>query len=716
MIESHIVVVAGAPPRHRPGTGAHTEGALAGVAGTWVALEGGDGIVDDFDIPVVGAAIDPDLLAAHHRYVAETLRPLGTDAVESPLVDPGTWRRHREAIEGLAEAAAASIDPAGLTIVTGDDVALVGGAVRGRRPNARIATVLEAPIPPVEVLARLPWRREFLEGVLAADVVFVSSHRSAANLAVAASRFAEAIVGDGVLAMPGRRVRVVVNPPAIDAGFVAELADQPHIADRAAELRSRLGGPRHVLLVAERRPHGGTAGRLLQRALDAFAQQECAPQTAVLRLVLDGDGSGELVTVADAPVPTFVIQGPMPMEQRIETLLAADAVVSIPPGDDRSPVPREYAASRTGETGAVIVSELTAAAEDLDGAFIVNPWDPEAVADVLGGALTAPPSLLADRMELMRAWTLENDTGAWVEAVVAALAEIGRAGDHRHRRATDDLEADLRRLRHRSSSGGLHDALGAYEEIDTIVRGRMPIVLLDFDGTLSPIVGHPADAALPDRERALVTELAAVAPVAVVSGRDLDDVREKVGIDGLWFAGSHGLDIMDPEGIRPDDGPAAEFAHFADDLDQAEQGLRRRLEGSDPGVVIERKRFTIAVHYRLAPHERVPVMAAVAEMAEKRSWLRVTTGKAVVELRPAVEWDKGAAVRWLVARLGDGDAVPVYIGDDLTDEPAFRTVRDGGVGVFVGRGRHGTAAGYRLDTRDAVADFLERLLRTITSG
>ena len=717
MIESHIVVIAEAPPRTQPGIGAHREGALAGVAGTWVSLTGDSGFVDEFDLPVLSTSIDATVLGQRQRFVEETLRPLCSDGAVDAAFDEPSWRAFSEAAATIAKVAAGSVDPSGLTVVVGEALGMVPKVLRDHRPNARMAMLFDAAFPPVEIFARLPWRREFLEGVLSADVVMVHSERSARNLEAAAARFADVVVGDGVLATPDRRVRLVVSRPAVDAGFVAELAASPQVVDAAALVRETVGGKRRVMVVTDLRSPTAPTSTLQRRVLEELVSRhpDLLGDLGVIHLVLDGDGSASLTPLEDWPVPAFRIEGPMAMEDRAPLLVAADVVVSIGAFDDLSPLPKEFVATRVGGTGALVVAELTTAAEDLDGAFVVNPWDAGSTADAIAESLTAPDALLRARMDVMRSQVLAHDTGAWVETMVAALAEVRTSGERRPwLPAVDSIEMDLRRLRHRLSSGGLVDAVAGFDEIATLLRDRSPILFLDFDGTLSPIVSHPNDAALPSRERQLVTALADVIPVAIVSGRDLDDVRAKVDIGGIWYAGSHGFDIADPSGVRPEDGPANEFQHFVEQLDEAETGLRRRLDGADPGVVIERKRFTIAVHYRQAPHERLSVVAAVEEMAEKRSWLRVTAGKAVVELRPAVDWDKGAAVRWLIARLGDGNELPVYIGDDLTDEPAFRTVRDGGVGVFVGRGRHGTGARYRLDTRDQVPEFLERLLRTLT--
>ena len=197
-------------------------------------------------------------------------------------------------------------------------------------------------------------------------------------------------------------------------------------------------------------------------------------------------------------------------------------------------------------------------------------------------------------------------------------------------------------------------------------------VFLDYDGTLTPIVERPEDALLPAETRAAIERLAALAPVAIVSGRDLADVRRLIGIEGITYAGSHGFDVVLPDGSAHQRG-----TEFLPALEAAERDLRARL-ASVPGAQIEAKTFAIAVHVRRVREELVPdVEAAVAGVAAADPRLRRTGGKKVFEIRPAVAWDKGKALLWLldVLELGPG-VLPVYVGDDETDEDAFRAVRD----------------------------------------
>jgi trehalose 6-phosphate phosphatase len=233
-------------------------------------------------------------------------------------------------------------------------------------------------------------------------------------------------------------------------------------------------------------------------------------------------------------------------------------------------------------------------------------------------------------------------------------------------------------------------------------------VFLDYDGTLTPIVDDPDDALLDEASRESIVRLAATALVAVVSGRDLDDVRSKVGIEGLAYAGSHGFDILHPDGTRQQ----LATAHV-EVLDRAEQELRREL-GEIPGVRIERKGFAIAVHDRQVedPALRARIEEVVTGLGERYEELRATGGKRIHELRPDIDWDKGRAIETLLTELDAEDHLPVYLGDDLTDEDGFRAVRArGGIAVVV-RGEdddRDSLAQAALETTEDARRFLDEL-------
>ncbi len=257
----------------------------------------------------------------------------------------------------------------------------------------------------------------------------------------------------------------------------------------------------------------------------------------------------------------------------------------------------------------------------------------------------------------------------------------------------------------------LPNALQSLGEITGRLEGKKPAVFLDYDGTLTPIVAKPDLAVLSGDMRATIKALARRCPVAVVSGRDRTVVERFVGLENLIYAGSHGFDISGPDGLRKQHEKAVEFLPA---LDRAENQLKTSLAGI-PGVLIERKRFAIAVHYRLvAPESLEAVERAVsAAVTAAEPYLRKAGGKKVFSIRPRLPWDKGRAVVWLLQDLGLGgsDVLPVYIGDDETDEDAFAALREhGGIGILVAKAPQRTAAHYVLSNTDEVHLFLCKLV------
>ncbi|MEX2230152.1 MAG: trehalose-phosphatase [Dehalococcoidia bacterium] len=255
------------------------------------------------------------------------------------------------------------------------------------------------------------------------------------------------------------------------------------------------------------------------------------------------------------------------------------------------------------------------------------------------------------------------------------------------------------------------DALGEWERLAGRLRTAALALFLDFDGTLSPIVEDPELAELLPGTRAVLERLGRRCTVAVISGRDLQDVRRRVGITGIWYAGSHGFELMAPDGTYHEQ-DAADDAVPA--LDRAERSLSRRLSAIE-GVLLERKRFTLAVHYRRVDRGTVgTVTAAVDEACRRERGLRVMHGKQVMELRPDVDWDKGSALHRLVDQLhlDRRRVLPLYGGDDLTDEDAFRALAGWGIGVLVRdaeSAERSTVADVAVDGPEAFRALLDRI-------
>jgi len=285
------------------------------------------------------------------------------------------------------------------------------------------------------------------------------------------------------------------------------------------------------------------------------------------------------------------------------------------------------------------------------------------------------------------------------EVVVSDLLELGvRDEEEVVWHSTQALPSALKQF---------HDLIGRFRE-------KQVIVFLDYDGTLTPIVDRPELAVLSPAMRETLRLLSRQCPVGIISGRDRKDVTHLVNLDSLIYAGSHGFDISGPQGLNLQHEVGTKFSPL---LDQAETELRDQLH-SIAGSLVERKKFSIAVHYRLVDREKISqVEQVVSQVLAKHHDLRRSEGKKVYEVQPRLEWDKGKALLWLLEGLHwkKNHYFPIYIGDDLTDEDGFRALIDIGIGIVVEDSHRFSSAQYALHDTNQVQQFLIRLSQHIES-
>lgn len=239
-----------------------------------------------------------------------------------------------------------------------------------------------------------------------------------------------------------------------------------------------------------------------------------------------------------------------------------------------------------------------------------------------------------------------------------------------------------------------------------VARAAHLLVLLDYDGTLTPIVDHPAQAQLAPETRQVLVGLAGrpATSVAVISGRSLGDVRDRVALPGLVYAGNHGMEIQGPAFHYLNPIATACRDHLREIADILQEGLREV-----PGAWVENKRLTVSVHIRhVSARDQDKVREVLMwSLVDFAPHLELTGGIQVFEVRPKVAWHKGAAALWIREQLNIPVALTLYLGDDLTDEDAFRSLTEG-VNVRVGYVAE-SAASYFLPSSLEVKDFLQKL-------
>ena len=242
------------------------------------------------------------------------------------------------------------------------------------------------------------------------------------------------------------------------------------------------------------------------------------------------------------------------------------------------------------------------------------------------------------------------------------------------------------------------------------------LLLSDYDGTLTPIVSRPDEAVLSTevRERLCALAKKPAFSVGIISGRSLSEIKAMVGIEGIYYAGNHGLEIEGP-GLKLIN-PAAKAAQAT--IKDLGRHFSAKL-GNIEGVIVEDKGLSLSIHYRLVKKNEVNIVAEIFRQITS-SWLhdgkiRVTSGKKVWEVRPPIDWHKGKAVEAIIkemkAVIKYERLLTIYLGDDTTDEDAFRVIhRPQGWSIFVGAENPSSNAAYFLNSAAEVTTFLSRLL------
>ncbi len=376
----------------------------------------------------------------YYGFCNATLWPLYHDAIVAPEFDRRNWQSYIAVNEKYAETTAAVAGVGDIVWVQDYQLQLVPSILRAMIPDATIGFYLHIPFPPIEVFARLPWRRQIIEGLLGADVIAFQTRQSADNFARAARRFAGAeSVGKRDLLWGDRAVHLQAAPIAIDTAEFEQLASSLAVQERASQIRSELGDPEHVILGMDRLDYTKGIDLRLEafesllesaprdRHKYAFVQvavpsREQVPAYQQLRVDIEqivGRINGAYGEPGWAPVS--YLYRTFPLEEVIAYYVAADVMLVTPLRDGMNLVAKEYAASRIAGDGVLVLSEFAGAAEQLRAALIVNPYDIDAVAQTLSFATTMPITEQRQRMRKLRSAVSKADVFEWARDCLATL-------------------------------------------------------------------------------------------------------------------------------------------------------------------------------------------------------------------------------------------------------------------------------------------------------
>jgi trehalose 6-phosphate synthase len=430
--------------------------------GAWVGWSGGAGEAPEpFDLD--GMHLRPVSLSADDvdRYYEgqsnATIWPLFHDLVEQPM-HRRDWRQAYEAVNRRFAQAAAEVAAPNATVWVHDyQLLTVPSMLRDLRPDVRIGFFLHIPFPPVELFMQLPRRRELLAGLLGADLVGFQSAMAAQNFL----RLTRELLGldpqDDRVDVDGRTVVARAFPISIDVAEVDQLAADPAVQQRARELRTELGGDRRLLLGVDRLDYTKGIEQRLEAYHDLLADGEVCNDDVVLVQVATpsrqriaqyrqlrerveravGRTNGEFGDIGRVPVH-YLFQS-YGRDELVALYLAADVMLVTPLRDGMNLVAKEYVAARRDEQGALVLSEFTGAAAELEDAFLVNAHDTDDIKRGILAALNADPQVLAARMRRMREQVRAYDIDYWARDFLDTLARP--AAGRRPRSACSGISA-----------------------------------------------------------------------------------------------------------------------------------------------------------------------------------------------------------------------------------------------------------------------------------
>lgn len=616
-----------------------------------------------------------DIASYYSGFSNRTVWPLLHYFVGRMEVDPAWWPVYDSVNRRFAEKAAEAAPRGALVWVHDYQLLRVPHHLRACAPDLASALFLHVPFPAAEVFRILPWSRDILHGMLSADYLGFHVESYVQNFLASAQLLLGCDVdpGRGVVRYDGRDVHVGAHPISIDVAEAEALAgavpsvgrtttDAPVeiiAVDRLDYTKGIVRRLAAVEQVLERQP--ATARRLRFTQI-LVPSRERVPDYSQLKREIDeavGRVNGRLSV--DGWSPIRYLARPVPREDLFAMYRQANVALVTPLRDGMNLVAKEYVASQLDDDGVLILSEMAGAAEELQEALVVNPFNRDAVAGAIQRAVTMPAQERRARMSALRARVRAHDVHAWVTEFIDAATLAVKQARSRVSPALDDVISRV----------------GPW-----LAQRPQIALLLDYDGTVTPIVDRPDAARLSESAR-LALDAASRTPgidVAIVSGRGLDDLRQRVGLSHVTYVGNHGFEI---------DGPAVRFRHEAADhvstaMNAAADALRElRIKGA----LVEPKGPTLAFHYRGVPERDREAAVHRARAVLRRKRLRAVQGKLVIEGRPLVDWHKGHAVLWLLGHRYGTDwptrVRALFVGDDTTDEDVFRSLRGIGRSICV---------------------------------
>jgi trehalose 6-phosphate synthase/phosphatase len=598
---------------------------------------------------------------------------------ELATYEPAHWEAYRSVNEKFCEAVLALAGPEDTIWVHDYQLLLLPELLRQARPEATIGFFLHIPFPSYELLRVLPWGAQLLRGMLGADLIGFHTYGYLHHFLSAVGHLLGLPTHNGQVETPNRTVLVDAFPMGIDYERYAETAASDAAKAHERMYREALGEGRVVLSIDRLDYTKGIAQRLrafelllgrypewqgrVSLVMVVVPSRDQVAQYAALKEEIDelvGRLNAQFSTIAWTPIQYFYRS--FPFEELVGLYRLADVALVTPVRDGMNLVAKEFVASKLDNTGVLILSERAGAAHELSDALLINPTDTGQLADALHEALTMPLEEQRTRMGHLRELVQRYNVFAWTELFMnrlqySKIKQLTLATDMLDATAAEHVQATYQAAPHR-------------------------LLLLDYDGTLTPLQRNP-ERAQPDAE--LLELLGTLAAddrtrVVIISGRDRATLDKWLGHLPLDFVAEHGVWLrragedwhLFQEGLR---------AEWKADIRPVLDLYVRRT----PGAFIEEKDYSLAWHYRSADASlgavRARELLSHLRFMTSNTDLQVLEGHKVLEIKSAALHKGTAAARWLAPEPPE---FVLALGDDQTDEDTFAALPPEAYTVKVG--------------------------------
>ena len=649
-----------------------------------------------------------------------TLWPLFHSMPGRATFDASAWKSYKSMNKIFAEKTMEALelqvleDPGKTPVIWLQDYHLLLAAEDIKKEMVRrsipgiITFFLHIPFPGFDIFKILPWENAILEGMLACDIIGFHDMDYCLNFLDCCHRGLGCRVDRKTLSVErndGQIVHVKDMPISIHYNNFQEMAAKAKETPRDGAVQNILGVdrldytkgiPERLLAykyLLEKYPEHRGKVKLLQIAVPSRIDvlEYKGLKEEIEQLVGSIQGSFSTATWS----PLAYIHGGLPQSELVGLYRDADIALVTPLRDGMNLVAKEYVACQVNDPGVLILSPFAGAAKHMDEALLVNPYEKDNFASTIHLALKMPSKERMDRMNGLRAREETHDITAWLKEFMKSIEDFSSSKEILRKQQNEMFETKAARY---------------------LANRQSYALLLDFDGTLAPIVAHPNLAELPNGTKDLLEDLKSQprVAIAIISGRELKDVRKKVNIRRITYSGGHGNEIRYPDDTQVTSLPDSES------LQKLLKNLQKELNQYN-GCWVEEKTFTLCVHIRHVAEDKMGLVTKAVQQIAAKAGYKTFPGHASIECKPKNSATKGTAVQHIMTHLygrewHQNNIGAIYIGDDTTDEDAMIYLRGKGFSIRIdedGNASKTTAADLVVPSARSVVHFLHWFLDRI---